>query len=40
MRKVSNWHKNLVKDKNLNPHYAIFGEPSGIDISQFLIKGV
>ncbi|MGN6348734.1 MAG: M20/M25/M40 family metallo-hydrolase [Candidatus Nitrosocosmicus sp.] len=31
--------KNLVKDKNLNPHYAIFGEPSGIDNITISYKG-
>src|ERR687890_849047 len=31
--------KNLVKDKNLNPHYAIFGEPSGIDNITVSYKG-
>lgn len=31
--------KNLVKDKNLQPHYAIFGEPSGIDNITVSYKG-
>ncbi len=31
--------KNLVKDKNLRPHYAIFGEPSGIDNITVSYKG-
>jgi LysW-gamma-L-lysine carboxypeptidase len=31
--------KNLVKDKNLSPHYAIFGEPSGIDNITISYKG-
>lgn len=31
--------KNLVKDKNLKPHYAIFGEPSGIDSITISYKG-
>lgn len=31
--------KNLIKDKNLNPHYAIFGEPSGIDNITISYKG-
>src|SRR5919107_3415055 len=31
--------KNLVKDKNLIPHYAIFGEPSGIDNITISYKG-
>ncbi len=31
--------KNLVKDKSLNPHYAIFGEPSGIDNITISYKG-
>ena len=31
--------KNLVKDRNLRPHYAIFGEPSGIDNITVSYKG-
>ena len=31
--------KNLVKDTNLNPHYAIFGEPSGIENITISYKG-
>lgn len=31
--------KNLVKDRNLNPDYAIFGEPSGIDNITISYKG-
>ncbi|MBA3976955.1 MAG: M20/M25/M40 family metallo-hydrolase [Nitrosopumilus sp.] len=31
--------KNLVKDKNLRPHYAIFGEPSGIENITVSYKG-
>ncbi len=31
--------KNLVKDKTLSPHYAIFGEPSGIDNITISYKG-
>jgi LysW-gamma-L-lysine carboxypeptidase len=31
--------KNLINDKNLNPHYAIFGEPSGIDNITISYKG-
>ncbi len=31
--------KNLVKDKNLKPHYAVFGEPSGIENITVSYKG-
>lgn len=31
--------KNLVKDSTLKPHYAIFGEPSGIDNITISYKG-